>query len=254
MKRKVLSFMSFCILIFIMFSNLSFAADNRLKNGEYTVKIKLWHSTDDRESMAASAFYEDAKIVVSDNIMTMYVDTKSINISGLTASLQEMEVSDENGKYIYAYIEEKDSSGNPTKFSFTLPHMDEYLNVKVNPKVILMANQAISARIKIDYDSLKKLEDKIITEKQMKIIEKSTSKTVETTAPETTEKLTERETENSTTTTPEISDDTSTATTRPYKIDKRYNKAKIKVAILSVVVLTGAITVGIFIIIKNKKE
>ncbi|MGP1544452.1 MAG: NEAT domain-containing protein [Candidatus Fimenecus sp.] len=255
MKIKVLSIISFCFLIFMILVIPTFAVtDNQLEDGEYNVKIKLWHSTENRESMAASAFYEDAKIVVSNKMMTMYVDTKSLTISGLTASLQEMEVLDESGKYVCATIEEKDSSGNPKKFSFNLPHTKEYLNVKVNPKVILMANQSISARIKIDYSSLEMVEGEI-TEKQIKIIEKTTEKRTTTTVPITTEKISEKETENF-----ETLEDTSliesktSEKTKLNKINKNYNKIKITVVVSFIVILIIAITVGIIIVIKKKKE
>ena len=75
----------------------------------------------------------------------------------ITASLQEMKVADADGNYSEAKVEKKDASGNPTCFSFVVPHTQEYIKVKVNPHVAMMGNQDLDARVKVDYSSLKKI-------------------------------------------------------------------------------------------------
>ena len=125
-----------------------------LDEGTYSVKVYLWHSSKDKPSMAEDALKEEAKIVVRNGENRMYIYTKEMKMMGITASLQELEVEDSGGRLTSAKAESKDSDGNPTSFSFILPHTDEYISVKVNPHVALMANQAIGARIKVDYSSL----------------------------------------------------------------------------------------------------
>ena len=59
-----------------------------------------------------------------------------------------------------ATIIEKDTQGNPTLWSFELPHEDEYINVMMNPHVAMMGNMDLAARIKVDYSTLTYISDK----------------------------------------------------------------------------------------------
>jgi len=126
-----------------------------LKDGIYEVPVWLWHATKDQASMAAQSLNSTARIVVKNGVKTMYIYTKSMTYGNIEASLQELKVADANGNYTSATVEEKNASGNPTCFSFVLPHTQEYLNVKVNPHVAIMGHQDIEARLRIDYSALK---------------------------------------------------------------------------------------------------
>ena len=128
---------------------------DHLKDGIYEVPIWLWHATKDQASMAAQSLNSTARIVVKNGVKTMYIYTKSMTYGSIEASLQELKVADANGNYTNATVEEKNASGNPTCFSFVLPHTQEYLNVKVNPHVAIMGHQDIEARLRIDYSALK---------------------------------------------------------------------------------------------------
>ena len=132
---------------------------DNLEDGIYEVSIQLWHATNNQASMAASSIETTARIVVKDGTMTMYIYTKPITFGTITASLQEMKVADANGDYSEAKVEKKDASGNPTCFSFVVPHTQEYIKVKVNPHVAMMGNQDLDARIKVDYSTLKRISD-----------------------------------------------------------------------------------------------
>lgn len=128
---------------------------DNLKDGIYEVPVWLWHATKDQASMAAQSLNSTARIVVKNGVKTMYIYTKSMTYGNIEASLQELKVADANGNYTSATVEEKNASGNPTCFSFVLPHTQEYLNVKVNPHVAIMGHQDIEARLRIDYSALK---------------------------------------------------------------------------------------------------
>ena len=128
---------------------------DHLKDGIYEVPVWLWHATKDQASMAAQSLNSTARIVVKNGVKTMYIYTKSMTYGSIEASLQELKVADANGNYTNATVEEKNASGNPTCFSFVLPHTQEYLNVKVNPHVAIMGHQDIEARLRIDYSALK---------------------------------------------------------------------------------------------------
>lgn len=128
---------------------------DHLKDGIYEVPVWLWHATKDQASMAAQSLNSTARIVVKNGVKTMYIYTKSMTYGNIEASLQELKVADANGNYTNATVEERNASGNPTCFSFVLPHTQEYLNVKVNPHVAIMGHQDIEARLRIDYSALK---------------------------------------------------------------------------------------------------
>lgn len=130
-----------------------------LADGVYEAPVALWHASEDQASMAASAVLPTARIVVSDGEATMYIYTQEMQFGTITASLQELKIVSLARSYTNAVVETKDADGNPTSFSFVLPHMNEYLDVLVNPQVALMGNQDIAARLKIDYTAMEKVSD-----------------------------------------------------------------------------------------------
>ena len=109
--------------------------------------------------MAASALKGNAKIEVKNGVYTMYIYTQPMTMGTITASLQEMKVFANNGSYTNAVVRKKDAQGNPTCFSFTMPHKDKFIKVKVNPHVEMMGNQDLDARILVDYSKLEKISD-----------------------------------------------------------------------------------------------
>lgn len=153
MKKVLITLCSVAILFSFLFSVEVCAAE--LADGVYEVEIALWHSEDDKESMAASAINPKATIKVVDGIKTMYIRCDEMSMMGIKASLQELKIADSSGDFTNAAVISTDSQGNPTSFSFVLPHEGEYISVKVNPHLAIMGNRDIGARIKIDYSSVK---------------------------------------------------------------------------------------------------
>lgn len=127
---------------------------NNLQDGIYEVQAYLWNATSDRPSMAADSMKNTTRIVVSSGVATMYIYTQPMTLGTITASLQTLRVENGSGGFADAVVQTRSADGNPTSFSFTLPHREEYINVKVNPMVALMGNQELDARIKIDYSTL----------------------------------------------------------------------------------------------------
>lgn len=159
---------------------------DNLADGTYQVKVALWHADKDQASMAASSLLEDARIVVKDGVYTMYLYTQPMTIGAITASLQELQVADDAGNYTDGTVESRDGDGNPTSFSFVMPHTNEYINVKVNPMVAIMGNQALDARIKVDYSTLAVAEGEVViptTPEQSQPSDPTTSSTPETSQP-----------------------------------------------------------------------
>ncbi len=129
---------------------------NNLKDGIYEVSVQLYHATNDQLSMAAKSLVSPAKIVVKNGVKTMYVYTQPMTFGNMTASLQEMRVFDLNGNYQNAAVQAT-NEGNPTCFSFQLPHTEEFIKVQVNPHVEMMGNQFLDARIRVNYQTLSRV-------------------------------------------------------------------------------------------------
>ncbi|WP_418466965.1 NEAT domain-containing protein [Faecalibacillus faecis] len=126
------------------------------KDGTYEVNVALWNATNDKESMAAGALNNKAKIIVKDGKATMYISTKEMTFGTIKASLQEFYIGNSSSDYKNhsATIIEKDAQGHPTLWSFVLPHENEYIDVMMNPHVAMMGNMDLGARIKVDYTTL----------------------------------------------------------------------------------------------------
>lgn len=126
------------------------------KDGTYEVNVALWNATSDKESMAADALNNKAKIIVKDGKVTMYIFTKEMTFGTIKASLQEFYIGNSSSDYKNhsASIIEKDAKGNPTLWAFELPHENEYIDVMMNPHVAMMGNMDLGARIKVDYSTL----------------------------------------------------------------------------------------------------
>lgn len=153
MKKIIFSIAFILVILSSMFSINAFAAE--MADGTYEVNIALWHSEDDKESMAADAIGKKATIVVENGVKTMHITSGEMSMMGIKASLQELRIADRNGNFTDAKVESRNSEGNPTGFYFTMPHTNEYITVKVNPHLAIMGNKDIGARIKVDYSTLK---------------------------------------------------------------------------------------------------
>lgn len=132
---------------------------NRLKDGTYEIPVALWHATQDKASMAASSLNGTARILVKNGTMTVYIYTKPMSFGTITASLQEMKVQQAKQSWTNAVVEKKSADGNPILFSFKLDKLTPYVNVKVNPRVEMMGNQDLDARLKFDVNGIKKISE-----------------------------------------------------------------------------------------------
>lgn len=128
---------------------------NNLKDGVYELPVALWHATKDTLSMASSSFNSTARVVVTNGKMRVYTYTKPMTFGNITASLQEMKVQQSNGNFVNAIVETKSNDGNPTCFSFPLDKLNKFVSVKVNPRVEIMGNQDLDARLKFNVDAIK---------------------------------------------------------------------------------------------------
>ena len=132
---------------------------NNLKDGIYEIEVDLWHATDNKASMASDSVVKLARIAVEKGKSTMYLYTKSMTFGNITASLQYLQVEKSSGGYAQAKVATKNAAGDPTSFTFALPHTNEYIAVKVNPEVAIMGNDYIDARLKLNWKSLAAVSD-----------------------------------------------------------------------------------------------
>lgn len=156
--RKLLALLMALSLGLIMTGMTALAASAAsgapLRDGDYTVNVQLWHSSKDQASMAASCVKETADVTVKNGKATMTVHTQPMSMAGITASMQTMSVKQPNGKMKAADVVEV-TDGNPTAFRFEVPSWDEYIPLEVNPKIEIMGNKPMDARLKVDWSSAK---------------------------------------------------------------------------------------------------
>lgn len=129
------------------------------QDGVYQLPVALWHASQDRASMAASALRPTARVVVKDGAHTVYLDTQPMTFGNLTASLQELKVQQWDGSWVTAQVERRGAHGDPVCFSFPLDRMQELVAVRVNPRVAMMGNQELDARLKFDLSQLAAVEE-----------------------------------------------------------------------------------------------
>lgn len=153
---------------------------NKLQDGTYEISLALWHSTQDKASMAASSLNGTARMVVKDGQITMCIYTKPMTFGTITASLQELKVEQASGAWLQAAVESKSGDGNPTSFSFSLDQLREYVNVKVNPRVEMMGNQDLDARLKFDLSSVKLVSTTLVGKPMASTVQTQVPKTGDT--------------------------------------------------------------------------
>ena len=162
MKKLSSLILSFMLMFGIQLTSLNTvcAAVDLTKEGTYTVDVDLWNETKDQASMAAGALEKQARIVVKDGKTTMYLTGKEMRMGTITAWLQELYIGSMQSNYHdhSATVESRDEQGNPTMWSFELPHQEEYISVVMNPHVAMMGNMDLGARIKVNYNTLKYVE------------------------------------------------------------------------------------------------
>lgn len=136
---------------------------NQLADGKYNVNMNFWHATNDTASMGNAAINSLALLTVKNSVYTLEFSTRPMTFGTITACLQSVQIQQADKTYANADITAKNNSIGgvpmPSAFSFVLPAKEEYLNIKIDPKVAIMGNEPLPARIKISWDTLKKIAD-----------------------------------------------------------------------------------------------
>lgn len=154
------------------------------KDGVYEVPIEMWHAEKERTSMGDS-------YIVHTALLTVDGDEKTLTIAPAetTSDMQFWYYKDGSVEGDTVEVEQKnnveiDGTEYETAFEFPIKSDDEFVGVKFAASAMPLSP---SARIKIDYDSAKRIGDV----KKETTTQKATTTTTTTTAPATTGPTTE---------------------------------------------------------------
>ncbi|MGL5436173.1 MAG: hypothetical protein ACRDBO_12365 [Lachnospiraceae bacterium] len=127
------------------------------ENGYYSVKVRLWHSSLNKASMGDDAVVNKAYVKIKDGDATMRLVTKKMTVSGVTAHLHDFWIY-LNGSYQEADLISTESSR--WIYEFDLPNTTAtYYKCQVDPRVDVMGDDPVSARLKVDWDSLSSIDE-----------------------------------------------------------------------------------------------
>ena len=147
-----------------------------LSDGKYQVYVDLWNAVSDEASMGNLALNKKALLTVKNNSYTMEISTRPMTVGTITACLQSIQIKQKNGTYQYAKITARNNENNqPSVFQFSLPSTKEYIDVLIDPKVEVMGKDPLAARLKISWDTLKKVSNSETIEENTETIVSGTS-------------------------------------------------------------------------------
>ena len=183
MSKKLSLILSVFVLTFsLMCSAVSAFAMGPSKDGVYEVPIEMWHAEKERTSMGDS-------YIVHTALLTVDGDEKTLTIAPAetTSDMQFWYYKDGSVEGNTVEVEQKnnveiDGTEYETAFEFPIKSDNEFVGVKFAASAMPLSP---SARIKIDYDSAKKIKD-VKKETTTKKATTTTTTTTTTTAPTTT--------------------------------------------------------------------
>lgn len=173
MKNKK-NYISLVFLLSLLFLTNFVFADNEstpekkeinLEDGCYEIPIKLWHAIEEKPSMGNKALVQRAEIEVKNKEANLYIGSDKMEYMSITASLVNIYFQKEDGIYrraeagCYDLEVPKEKDKRPRVFRTSLINMDEMTKVYVDPKVEPMGDEPIRARIKLDFDKIKKINE-----------------------------------------------------------------------------------------------
>lgn len=183
-KRLSISLTAIVFALALICSSFSAFAMGPSKDGVYEVPIEMWHAEKERTSMGDS-------YIVHTALLTVDGDEKTLTIAPAktTSDMQFWYYKDGSVEGDTVEVEQKknveiDGTEYETAFEFPIKSDNEFVGVKFAASAMPLSP---SARIKIDYDSAKKIGDV----KKETTTQKATTTTTTTTAPTVTEPTTE---------------------------------------------------------------
>lgn len=179
-KRLSISLAAIVFALALTCSSFSAFAMGPSKDGVYEVSVEMWHAEKERTSMGDS-------YIVHTALLTVDGDEKTLTIAPAetTSDMQFWYYKDGSVEGDTVEVEQKnnveiDGTEYETAFEFPIKSDNEFVGVKFAASAMPLSP---SARIKIDYDSAKRIGDV----KKETTTKKATTTTTTTTAPTTTE-------------------------------------------------------------------
>lgn len=179
-KKLSISLAAIVFALALTCSSFSAFAMGPSKDGVYEVSVEMWHAEKERTSMGDS-------YIVHTALLTVDGDEKTLTIAPAetTSDMQFWYYKDGSVEGDTVEVEQKnnveiDGTEYETAFEFPIKSDNEFVGVKFAASAMPLSP---SARIKIDYDSAKRVGDV----KKETTTQKATTTTTTTTAPATTE-------------------------------------------------------------------
>lgn len=183
-KRLSISLVAIVFALALTCTSFCAFAMGPSKDGVYEVSVEMWHAQKERTSMGDS-------YIVHTALLTVDGDEKTLTIAPAetTSDMQFWYYKDGSVEGDTVEVEQKnnveiDGTEYETAFEFPIKSDNEFVGVKFAASAMPLSP---SARIKIDYDSAKRIGDV----KKETTTQKATTTTTTTTAPVTTEPTTE---------------------------------------------------------------
>ena len=137
----------------------------KLENGIYSVNVEIYNEREDKPSMGNQSMSHRAEVLADKGKYRMLIGSDKMTVQNITASLVSLQIMDDNDNYYFAQPHafdleiEGDPDKRPKVFDFNILRKDPFIYVKVDPKVKPMGEVPIGARLKIDWNSLNKINE-----------------------------------------------------------------------------------------------
>ena len=185
MSKKLSLILSVFVLIFsLMCSAASAFAMGPSKDGVYEVPIEMWHAEKERTSMGDSYIVHTALLTVDGNEKTLTIAPAKTSSDMQFWYYTDGSVKGDTKEVSKSSAVEIDGEKYDVAFEFPIKSDNEFVGVKFAASAMPLSP---SARIKIDYDSAKKIRDVKKETTTKKAPTTTTTTTTTTTAPTVTE-------------------------------------------------------------------
>ena len=157
MSKKLSLILSVFVLIFsLMCSAASAFAMGPSKDGVYEVPIEMWHAEKERTSMGDSYIVHTALLTVDGNEKTLTIAPAETSSDMQFWYYTDGSVKGDTKEVSQSSAVEIDGEKYDVAFEFPIKSDNEFVGVKFAASAMPLSP---SARIKIDYDSAKKIRD-----------------------------------------------------------------------------------------------
>lgn len=155
MSKKLSLILSVFVLIFsLMYSAASAFAMGPSKDGVYEVPIEMWHAEKERTSMGDSYIVHTALLTVDGNKKTLTIAPAKTSSDMQFWYYTDGSVKGDTKEVSQSSAVEIDGEKYDVAFEFPIKSDNEFVGVKFAASAMPLSP---SARIKIDYDSAKKI-------------------------------------------------------------------------------------------------